>query len=206
MDVQFRKASPDDVDAAIPLIYSSGPAAFDFVFSHRTRIDAQEFLRRAFIQGGSEFGHENHDVGELDGKVVAIGTGFNSEERNNFTLDTFKLFFKANGLLGSLGVLRRGLQIDHHFPAPAQDEHYIAHIGVTPDLRGHGIGGQLMKHLINQGAERGRRIASLDVSHENPRAQVLYERLGFEVIRELVSTYRNATATVPHHRRMELLL
>jgi ribosomal protein S18 acetylase RimI-like enzyme len=206
MEVQFRKATPKDADAAIPLIYSSGPAAFDYVLAHRTRIDSQEFLHRAFIQGGSEFGYENHDIGVSDGKVVAIGTGFNGEERNNFTLATLKMLFQANGLLGGIGVIRRGLKVDQHLPEPAQDEHYIGHIGVTPDLRGHGIGGQLMNYLVEQGRERGRRIASLDVSYENPRAQILYERLGFEVKRELVSTLRNSTSYVPNHRRMELVL
>jgi hypothetical protein len=30
--IQVRPARPDDLEAAVPLIYSSGPAAFDDVF------------------------------------------------------------------------------------------------------------------------------------------------------------------------------
>jgi len=40
----------------------------------------------------------------------------------------------------------------------------------------------------------------------NPRAQALYERLGFVVTEERKSTLRNAHATVPDHRRMVLPL
>jgi ribosomal protein S18 acetylase RimI-like enzyme len=53
---------------------------------------------------------------------------------------------------------------------------------------------------------RGLRTAALDVAVGNPRAQALYERLGFVVAAERVSTLRNAQATVANHRRMELPL
>jgi hypothetical protein len=36
MQIQFRPATPEDVEQAIPLIYSSGPAAFDYIFTHNT--------------------------------------------------------------------------------------------------------------------------------------------------------------------------
>ncbi|HEV2681194.1 MAG TPA: GNAT family N-acetyltransferase, partial [Rhodanobacter sp.] len=69
----FRPALAADVAAAIPLIHSSGPAAFDYVFAVSGVGDAQAFLRRAFIDGAGEFGWRNHVVGVLDGAVVAVG-------------------------------------------------------------------------------------------------------------------------------------
>jgi len=33
MSITFRTATPADADAAVPLIYRSGPATFDFVFT-----------------------------------------------------------------------------------------------------------------------------------------------------------------------------
>ena len=48
MDVTYRRARADDAPFVPPLIYSSGPAAFDFVFSHPTRGGAHEFLEFAF--------------------------------------------------------------------------------------------------------------------------------------------------------------
>jgi hypothetical protein len=33
MSIAFRMATPADAEAALPLIYSSGPAAFDYVLA-----------------------------------------------------------------------------------------------------------------------------------------------------------------------------
>jgi hypothetical protein len=49
--VSFRAAAAADVAAAVPLIHSSGPAAFEFVFAVPGLGDAQAFLRRAFVDG-----------------------------------------------------------------------------------------------------------------------------------------------------------
>ena len=48
MSLQFRPARAEDVDAAIALIYSSGPAAFDYVFAGTPKGSAQDFLRKEF--------------------------------------------------------------------------------------------------------------------------------------------------------------
>ncbi len=55
MSIKFRPALPDDVEAAVPLIYSSGPDAFDFVFNVPGRATAQDFLRQAFVDGAGAF-------------------------------------------------------------------------------------------------------------------------------------------------------
>jgi ribosomal protein S18 acetylase RimI-like enzyme len=206
MEIEFRDAVPGDVDAIIPLIYSSGPAAFDYIFSHNTSVNALEFLRRTFVNPEGEFGYENHIVGTFEGDVVASGVGFSCDVVPGFTKVALKSIFKHYGLIKGAGVIRRGLQAEHLFPPPKVEVHYIGHIGVTEDLRGHGIGHQLMTHLIEQGRELGRPRAILDVSCENPRAQALYERLGFQVTEEYTSYYRNETAIVQHHQRMELPL
>src|SRR5712691_5597064 len=76
MKVAFRSAAAADVEAAVPLIYSSGPAAFDYVFTLDGGPTAEDFLRRAFVDGAGEFGWRNHVVGELDGRIVAAGAGW----------------------------------------------------------------------------------------------------------------------------------
>jgi ribosomal protein S18 acetylase RimI-like enzyme len=49
-------------------------------------------------------------------------------------------------------------------------------------------------------------VRGLDVAVSNPRAQALYQRLGFTVTAERVSRLRNAQATVANHRRTVLPL
>jgi ribosomal protein S18 acetylase RimI-like enzyme len=100
-------------------------------------------------------------------------------------------------------VIVRGLRVERVIPPPARGMHYLAHLGVTPVLRGEGIGRALIDELVRRGTALGRQRMVLDVATSNPRAQALYERLGFEVTGERVSSLANAQGVVPGHRRME---
>lgn len=203
MDIELRPATPEDVDAAVPLIYSSGPACFDYTFSHRTRLDAIAFLRRAFRRPRGEFGYQNHIVAVLGDEVVGTGTAFSGSDARKFMLPMIASILAAYGPLEGAGVMWRGTQVEQIVQPPKGALHYIAHIGVATEWRSRGIGSRIVSHLIDCGRELGRHTAALDVSVENPRAQALYERLGFRVTKELPSEYSNETAVVPAHRRME---
>ena len=205
MDVEFRQGRSADVEAAVPLIYSSGPAAFEFVFGDAKRGMAQDFLAYAFPKGGGEFGYRGHVIAMVDGKVVGTGTAFSKDTSTSYFFAALSQILGFYGI-GAVSVIRRGLSIERLFELPTAGEHYIGHIGVTPDLRSHGIGAKLMNHLIEQGSALGRKTAVLDVSVENPRAEALYERLGFRVTRELKSNLSNQYGKVVDHRRMELAL
>lgn len=187
MPLTFRRARPDDVDAAIPLIYSSGPDAFDYAFARPGRNSAEDFLRYAFVQGGGQFGWRQHWVGEQDGLVVAAGTVFGGEVNLRYMLAATRQILGYFGL-GSAGVIRRGLQLEKIICPPPRKTLYLAHLGVTPTLRGEGLGSQLIEHLLQIGRRSGLPVAALDVSTANPKAQALYERLGFNVQVERAST------------------
>ncbi|MFT3755397.1 MAG: N-acetyltransferase [Pseudoxanthomonas sp.] len=203
--VRFRAATPDDAAAAVPLIHSSGPAAFEYVFAVSGRGDAQDFLMRAFIGGAGEFGWRNHCVGELDGRVVATGAGFGGESTLAFTVAAVRQIF-GHYRWQAPRVIARGLRVERVIQPPVRGMHYLAHFGVMPELRGRGIGGALIAHLVEQGRAQGKRRMVLDVAASNPQAQALYQRLGFVVTGERASTLANAQGTVPAHRRMERLL
>ncbi len=203
MNFIFRPAQADDVETAIPLIYSSGPAAFDYVFKHPARGSAQDFLRYAFLDGVGEFGYRNHTVAEVEGKVVGIGAGFSGREAMPFTLAAARQILAFYGPFHLLNISRRGLQVENVVEVPKGDLHYIAHLGIAPECRGLGIGSKLIHHLIEQGKSLKRSLAGLDVSVANPRAEALYARLGFVVRHERASRLKNDFGTVPSHRRME---
>ncbi|MCJ1884676.1 GNAT family N-acetyltransferase [Pseudomonas sp. LA21] len=198
MPLTFRRARPDDVDAAIPLIYSSGPDAFDYAFARPGRNSAQDFLRYAFLQGGGQFGWRQHWVGERDGEVVAAGTVFGGEVNLGYMLAATRQIFGYFGL-GAPRVIVRGLQLERIICPPPRKTLYLAHLGVTQDLRGEGLGSQLIDHFLQCGRHAGLPMAALDVSVANPRAQALYERFGFSVQAERTSTLPG----VASHRYMQ---
>lgn len=206
MKVEIRPAQPSDADAAVPLIYSSGPGAFDYVFSHRTPITAKEFLHRMFQRTRGELGFRAHIVAVCEGEVVGTGTAYSGREHPEFMLAMLGGIFRHYGLASGSGVIRRGMQVESIVQPPKGDLHYIAHLGVSPEFRSHGVGTQIVSHLLEQGRALGRSTAALDVSVENPRAEALYERLGFRTVKEVESRFSNETAAVPSHRRMERAL
>lgn len=198
----FRAAVAADVAAAVPLIHSSGPGAFDYVFTVPGVGDAQAFLRRAFVDGAGEFGWRNHVVGELDGAVVAVGAGYGGDTKWPFTLAAARQILGHYGWHAA-GVIARGLRTESVIPPPAGAMYYLGHLGVSPALRGRGLGSALVDHLLAVRPQAADGAVILDVASSNPNAQRLYQRLGFQVIAERQSILANAQGRVPDHRRMQ---
>ncbi|MFC0456410.1 ribosomal protein S18-alanine N-acetyltransferase [Arthrobacter liuii] len=64
-------------------------------------------------------------------------------------------------------------------------------IAVVPDFEGRGIGSTLLTELIDEARRRGAADVLLEVRADNPRAQKLYARFGFEQIHVRPRYYRD---------------
>lgn len=67
----------------------------------------------------------------------------------------------------------------------------IQTIGVLPAFEGRGIGRALLTELLAEAARRGADNVMLEVRADNPRAQTLYTRFGFERIHTRRKYYRD---------------
>lgn len=204
MTLQIRQARAEDAGVAVALIHSSGPAAFDYVFAHGGA-DARAFLARAFVDGAGEFGHRNHVVGEHQGHIVAVGAGFGHADAKLFAMTAARQIMR-HYKWHVAGPLLRGLRTERVIRPPARGEYYLAHLAVAPAWRGHGFGTTLVEWLAGRGRRQGHHCVALDVAADNPRAQALYERLGFHVCSERHSRLRHAFGAVPAQRRMQRAL
>jgi ribosomal protein S18 acetylase RimI-like enzyme len=137
----------------------------------------------------------------IGNEVCGIGACFGSESR--FTFSDGRLIFKFYGPRYAAGVIKRGLKTGTVMPPPMEWEWMIAHLAVSNTRQGHGIGRQLVRQFVQHGQREHKKAAVLDVSVENPRAQALYERLGFVVTGEQVSILSSDHGRVPNHRRMQ---
>lgn len=198
----FRAAAAADVADAVPLIYSSGPTAFDYVFDTSGARRARDFLRFAFLNGGGEFGWRVHRVAEFGGRVAAAGAAFDGRAVLRFTIANALQILQFFGPIRAWGVMVRGLRVEAIIRPPRADEYYVCHVGVREDSRGHGIGTRFMRDLL-QGVDAQRhRCAALDVAVTNPRARSLYEKLGFVADALRASSLQNRLGRVPDHYRM----
>ncbi len=102
------------------------------------------------------------------------------EETLDYMVDAFDLVpahslvaVEAGVAVGLANLGRRG------------ERTWVGGVGVIPARRGAGIGEQLMRGLFGQARDLGSRQMVLEVITENAPAISLYEKLGFEVTREL---------------------
>jgi ribosomal protein S18 acetylase RimI-like enzyme len=101
---------------------------------------------------------------------------------------TTEVFGELRTLLGTIGAARAvvGLAMGQH--RPENGELYVDGVAVAPAARGGGIGTRLLDEVATIAREDGFRWVRLDVVDTNPRAQQLYERLGYRVTK--VQTFR----------------
>lgn len=69
-------------------------------------------------------------------------------------------------------------------------------IAVSPDYEGRGIGTHLLQLMIATVTQRSATDLLLEVRADNPRAQGLYERHGFETIHRRARYYRDGVDAV----------
>lgn len=202
----FRPARGVDAATIAPLVFESGPPGFRYVFSHGTKVPAPDFLAKTLATPPGEFGYSTHYVAELDGRVVAVGSGYSGRTARRFTMPALRHIFGVYSFMQALEVIRRGLAIERVFTAPTRHEYMVSHLCVVPEMRGRGIGEAMVRYLLGRGIAEGCSSAVLDVVEDNPRAEALYARMGFRVTRATPSYLYNATARVPGVRRMVLPL
>ena len=102
------------------------------------------------------------------------------------------------GPVSAVPVMFNGLRLEQIIQPPPKQTYYLAHLGVAEGVRGEGIGTRLVEHLLKLGRAAGFQRAALDVAASNPLAQALYERLGFAMVKERVSTLEG----IANHRFM----
>jgi ribosomal protein S18 acetylase RimI-like enzyme len=206
MSVIIRQALVSDVDAMVPLIYSSGPAAFNYVFSRDYEGQAQDFLRTAFTDGVGQFGADAHIALELDGKVVAAATFYSGAQHIDYLRHGVRQMWRFFGPRKFFSCAFYGLRTERVIKPPSRDVAYLAHLGVAPEFRGQGLGRQLMDYLCERGRQQGFTKAGGDVAEDNPRARTLYLSLGFTSVAIRRGGLRNRFGTVVDHEYIELVL
>jgi ribosomal protein S18 acetylase RimI-like enzyme len=80
----------------------------------------------------------------------------------------------------------------------------IAAMGVAKPFRHQGVGKHIMQNAVQDAHERGDRRLVLEVFEQNPNAVRLYQSMGFQVTRRLLSFRRPAEASVRLERAAHL--
>lgn len=166
-----------DEDIAVPLIYSSGPQTFDYLFCVDSEEQSLEFLRSAYRNPKGQFSHTQHTVITEDDQVVGCGRLYDNAGAMSQLLSSLKQIVAFYGLLKSTEVIHRGLQVEQVIESPQPGIAYISNLGVHP--QGKGLGSRLLQHFIERAQSEDFEKVALDVADSNPQARALYQRIGF---------------------------
>ncbi len=95
----------------------------------------------------------------------------------------------------------RGLRTERVIRPPQANRGLIYQLGVKPEMRGRGIGEQLVEQLILHAQTLSLTHVALDVADNNPRA--LYLRLGFKPRVTRHGGFQSAFGGTGSHEYME---
>jgi len=202
-DIVIRPATFADVDALVPLVYSSGPFAFDYVFSPRQPGGTKKFLQFALSGDDGAFSHRQHHVAVKDDAVVGSVMLHGGADNNRLAMGNVKTILRCHGALVSVPLMMRGLRMESMLKPPPLDCVYLGHLAVTQSQRSSGIGAKLLAYANSWAAAAGYTKIVLDVAVTNPRAEALYVREGYKHVELRMFNHRKPDMpAVPDHYRM----
>lgn len=193
----IRNAKPSDLNSIVPLIYSSGPKAWTFVFQEGKKT-AFDFLNSSYVRRGNTVSYTNHFVAEIEGRVVGSILSYSQPSFLALTLGTALRILSVYGLRAPK-VMARGLKTETIIQPPKSGCLYLGHIAVLETERNKGIAKKLIEYMISK--ETKYKTASLDVSAENEPAIALYQKLGFQI--KETRHPLGWEGTIPSHHYME---
>ncbi len=180
----IRPARAEDANAAIPLIYSSGPKVWDLLFGNGEPQSSLSYLRDAWISGLGVAGFKAYWLAEQNGQVLASVSVYDRRGHKKMGDETAKHALRYFGWRLVLR-LRWLIRVSRHLmKAPSPQADYVANFGVAPEARGQGIGSEVLRYFSARAESSGKQLFELDVALDNPRGQVLYERFGMVVAEE----------------------
>lgn len=116
----------------------------------------------------SQYSYRNALVAEVDGAVVGAIIGYDGARLEELRKPLYEL------MVEKFGSVR-----------PVEDEtsageYYLDSLAVLPEYRGCGVGGALLTAARDRAFAAGHQRVGLIVDFANPRAEALYNLLGFE--------------------------
>jgi len=180
--VSFRPATPGDAPFVTPLLYSISPRDFECLFAHLADgLSVLDVLDRFYRIPGGMFSWHNTELALVDSQPAGLLTAYAASSGEGSSAWLLR-GISTLGIRGLLRLARRGLPLSRTMQPLLPGSWYIAFVGVQAKQRSLGIGTSLIERSVVRARGAGCSCAELDVEDDNPRAQALYERLGFQLV------------------------
>ena len=170
----IRKAQKEDAPQIAKLMIL---AMTEIVYQFIGREDYEEgvlFLTKLIEREGNQYSYTNSFVAQENGNVIGQISLYPGEQLASLRQPV-------------LDLIKTEYNLDY-FPEDETEagEIYLDTIAVNPNIQGRGIGKQLIQHIIEEYVTKNQQIVGLLVDKDNPNAKRLYERIGFQKVKDKI--------------------
>ncbi|GJH41121.1 N-acetyltransferase [Capnocytophaga sp. HP1101] len=162
----IRPATPYDAPAVAPLMFQAMEEIVYKMIGKAHREDAIALLETLFAEEGNQYSYHNAFVYEDSGEVLGSLIAYEGALLHSLRAPVLALIRSQYGIDIALE------------DETAAGELYIDTLSVLPSAQGKGIGSQLVAHL--------KKVTTMPigllVDVQNPAAERLYTRLGFQYV------------------------
>lgn len=178
----IETANQSHSQALLELVFSSGPRTLAAMLggSAQGADTALKFLSSAISQPYGQFGYRHHTViVDSNQSVVAAGCCWGQTPKPGFRQATMDSLIGHFGMLETMAVIERSLQVAKIIPGPQSDELCLGHIAVIQAFRRKGLASMLLEHFEAVAYKQAKAALVLDVEASNSNALSLYRDYGF---------------------------
>ena len=162
----IRPATPIDAVAVAPLMFQAMEEIVYKMIGKPHKEEAITLLKNLFEQEGNQYSYKNAWIYEENNTVIGSLIAYDGALLHTLRAPVLALIRSSYGI---------DIVLEDE---TAEGELYIDTLSVLPTAQGKGIGSKLIQHLKNV----TKQPLGLLVDVQNPEAERLYTRLGFEYI------------------------
>jgi len=167
MNITIREASPDDASLIAEVVAMAIGEQTARLYCGDKYLDV---LAETARTDNTQYSYRNALVALADGMPVGAIVGYDGAMLAELRANTLAIIHRHNP----------ALTINDDETQPG--EFYLDSLGVNASYRGHGIASALLDALATKAFTYGHSRVGLLVDYENPSAERLYTRLGFQFI------------------------
>lgn len=170
--INFRKATKNDsLFIAKTMMLAMDKIIYNFIGDENYN-EALSFLEELIQLENNQYSYENTVIVEYDSALAGSTTFYDGALLHELRQPVMSLLYqKYNRKLSLEDETQKG-------------EIYIDTIAVLNEFQGKGIGSKILDYLIEEISIKKHKTLGLLVDFDNPNAQKLYEKKGFEVVGE----------------------
>ena len=197
MEVEIRKATPQDGEQAVPLLLESGRDSLVSIFGLGNVKRASDYLHDTWVRRHGQYGSDSHWVATCNGEIAGLVTCWHDGLPDDFDRQTLASVTEFYGIDTAMDVVMRSQQVTVALNPPEKMELGIGHLAVSPIYQRTGIATMLVRFMEQHARELKKFALVLDVHRSNTGAIRFYTQQGFAVRQTLSAFMQMAKGISP---------